>query len=210
MPQTIAARRSARTRKPLAATRASKLPSLRGGIERFAQAAFAETADPDQAANLVLSEVTHTLNRLATNAGAGAVMSAIEMKARMRGFSRHREMLQSAGGTCSADEAARRMAMSKPAVLERAAKGRLLALRGTKQNAVLFPVFQFADSPDGLVPGFQQVMLELGAQPALDSWAKCNFLLSPRDTLDGKAPIDLLRQGKVEAVVALAGTYANN
>lgn len=190
-------------------TLGSELASLRKSAERSAHAAFADTGDRDQAANLVLSEVIQALGSFVANAGARPTISSAEVAARVRGVSRNRELLQNAGGACSADAAARWLNMSKPAVLNRAAKGRLIGLRVSKQNAVLFPVFQFSESPDGVVPGFRQVMAALGVQPALDPWAKSNFFLSPRGTLNGKAPIDLLREGKIDEVVALASTYAN-
>ena len=143
------------------------------------------------------------------NAAGGESVSRAEVVARKEGALRRVELLAAHGGTCSAEQAARRVDMSKPAVLERAENGRLLGLRVLKQNAVRFPVFQFAADGGNLILGLDAVLEELRKEPALDAWAKCNFLLTPRDSLKGDTPLRLLQQGKVKTVVALARRYAN-
>jgi hypothetical protein len=119
------------------------------------------------------------------------------------------DLLNENGGMCSAEQAARKLDLSKPAILDRAEKGQVLGLRVLKQNAIRFPLFQFAANDDALIPGLDEVLRELKAEPSLDAWAKCNFLLSPRDSLDGKSPLALLQDGQVKKVVALARSYAN-
>lgn len=143
------------------------------------------------------------------NAAGGESVSRAEVVARKEGALRRVELLAAHGGTCSAEQAARRVDMSKPAVLERAENGRLLGLRVLKQNAVRFPAFQFATDSENLIPGLDAVLDELRKEPALDAWAKCNFLLTPRDSLKGETPLSLLQRGQVKTVVALARGYAN-
>ena len=149
------------------------------------------------------------LGQVGNAAAGGERVSAEEILARKAGAWRRGELLVEHGGTCSAEQAARRLGLSKPAVLERAENGRLLGLRVLKQNAVRFPVFQFAANDETLIPGLDEVLDVLRAEPSLDAWAKCNFLLSPRDSLKGEAPLSLLRRGQVKKVVALARAYAN-
>lgn len=143
------------------------------------------------------------------NAAGGERVSPAEVVARKAGARRRVELLAAHGGTYSAEQAARRVDMSKPAVLERAENGRLLGLRVLKQNAVRFPAFQFATDSENLIPGLDAVLDELRKEPALDAWAKCNFLLTPRDSLKGETPLSLLQRGQVKTVVALARGYAN-
>lgn len=131
-------------------------------------------------------------------------------QALMAGAQRRNELLRANGGVESSDAAARRLGMSKQAVLDRAKRGTLLGLRTLKQNAVVFPMFQFAPDAAGLVAGLDEVLRVLNEQPALDGWAKCNFLLSARDSLRGKSPLVLLREGHVGRVVNLAWAYAQS
>ena len=125
------------------------------------------------------------------------------------GARRRAELLDESGGTCSSIEAAGRLGLSEQAVLERADNGHLIGLRSPPQRDVRFPVFQFSTESKGLILGLDKVLAELRSVPAIDAWAKCNFMLSPRDSLQGETPLTLLKEGQVKRVVELARAYAS-
>jgi hypothetical protein len=81
--------------------------------------------------------------------------------------------------------------------------GKLLVLPGPS-NSRRYPVVQF--HADGtLVDGLKDVQ---DALPTRNPWAVLNFLIHADDRLQGVRPIELLRQGRVAAVVAAAARMA--
>lgn len=129
--------------------------------------------------------------------------------ARDSGARRHAELLGASGGTCSSIEAAVRLGLSEQVAIERADNGHLVGLRSPPQRDVRFPVFQFSTESKGLIPGLDDVLAELRSVAALDPWAKCNFMLSPRDSLQGETPLTLLKKGQIKRVIGLARAYAS-
>jgi hypothetical protein len=106
------------------------------------------------------------------------------------------------GGNISADQAARRLNLSKTSVLEKFKKGQLLGWRETRQKAVRFPVWQFAQNE--ILAGLPEVLSILSKSSKIDDWGRIMFFLNPRDSLKGKRPLDVLRQGKTPLVERLA------
>jgi hypothetical protein len=102
----------------------------------------------------------------------------------------------------SADEARVFLKLSKPALLDRYKRGRLLGWR--EKNAIRFPVWQFAET-GGLLHGLEEVLQALSGKPSYDDWAKLLFFLNARHSLGGKRPLDLLRQSRTKEVLDLAG-----
>lgn len=119
-----------------------------------------------------------------------------------RGLMVREAVKEEEGGHISAEEAGRVLGISKTAVLERFKKGQLLGWRETRQGAVRLPVWQFAnDSP---LNGLPEALAILAKAPGIDDWGRVFFFLNRRNSLNGKRPLDLLRQGKVSAVKRLA------
>lgn len=82
----------------------------------------------------------------------------------------------------------------------------LLALRQRNQ-AIVYPIFQFdGDRP---LAGVDVVVTTL--MPVLgEMWTIASWLISPRVDMDGKSPVDVLRDGGVDAVkTAVARTAAS-
>jgi hypothetical protein len=156
--------------------------------------------DPTQLLYVLVNDL---VERKALGAATRPVVHAV-----ISGAQRRDELLRANGGVESSEATARRFGMTKQAVLTRAHHGTLLGLRTVKQNAVVFPLFQFGTDTDGLITGLGEVLRVLSEQPRLDGWAKCNFLLSPRDSLGGTTPLALLRDGHTRRVVNLARAYA--
>jgi hypothetical protein len=127
-------------------------------------------------------------------------------EALLRGLQAQSSLKDAEGGNLSADEVRPLIQVnSKQAVLDRYNKGLLLGWR-EKQNAVRFPVWQFAAG--NVLPGLVDALEALRENSELDDWAKVLFFLSPRETLRGKRPLDLLRAGKSDKVISLARSYA--
>lgn len=106
------------------------------------------------------------------------------------------------GGNISADQAARRLGISKTSVLQQFRKGQLLGWRETRQKAVRFPVWQFTE--DEILTGLPEVLSILSKSPQIDDWGRIMFFLNPRGSLSGKRPLDALREGKAALVERLA------
>lgn len=134
----------------------------------------------------------------------------VTVAAGLRGMLRRAELLEARGGHCSSQEAASLLHISKPSILSRYRKGGVLGVQTTSQNAVIFPRWQFDAQRGRVHDGVSRVLAALANQPALDDWAKLVFFLSPRDSLGGKAPLDLATSGvekEVQRAVNLALAY---
>lgn len=93
--------------------------------------------------------------------------------------------------------------ISRQAVFQRVKQGKLLAVPGPG-NRRLYPVVQF--NRDGtVVEGLHRVHEAL---PTDNPWTMLNFLVNPDDRLQGRRPIDVLREGDVAAVVSAAEQLA--
>lgn len=80
----------------------------------------------------------------------------------------------------------------------------LLALR-TRGGAIVYPAFQF----DGrrLLPGLGTVVTTL-VPVAASPWTVASWLTSGSASLDGRRPLDVLREGEVAAVQRAADAFA--
>ena len=120
----------------------------------------------------------------------------------MRGLSAKERLKQEEGGSYSAEETRVLLKISKAAVLKRFQKGQLLGWREARQAAVRFPVWQFKD--DDLLPGMAEILATFSDISWMDEWARIGFFLGRRQSLEGKRPLDLLREGLVQHVRAMA------
>ena len=83
--------------------------------------------------------------------------------------------------------------------LERIRSGTLFAIRD--QGKRRYPLWQFdPDEPDGVIAGLPDV---LAALPMADL-IKARWLQRPQALLDGQTPLQLLREGQVDRVLAEA------
>ncbi len=123
-----------------------------------------------------------------------------------RGIPARQKLMQAEGGSVSAEEAARLLGISKQAVLKRYQKAQLLAWREEKQNAVRFPVWQFAEGR--VLEGMATVIEALHAGSRLDDFGKLLFFLSTPRFLGGQRPLDCLRDGQISKAVQAAHGYA--
>ncbi len=99
----------------------------------------------------------------------------------------------------SAEEAGRLTGRSRQAIESQRRAGRLVALRVGRRWR--YPVWQLeADASGGVVPGLAEVLEQLRMSPA----GAALWLTRPAPELDGRAPIQLLRNHDGDRVVDLA------
>jgi hypothetical protein len=125
-------------------------------------------------------------------------------KARLRGALAMRELLSADGGAYSASDVAALLAISRQAVDKRRKAGQLLAVALPKRG-LLYPAWQFGDS--GVVSGFVETLAHLADH---DPWAQARFFVTGNHRCKGKRPIDLLRAGTIDAVVAAARVFGEH
>jgi hypothetical protein len=122
-----------------------------------------------------------------------------------RGITARQKLMEAEGGSLSAEDAARALGISKPAILKRYQKGQLIAWREERQNAVRFPVWQFKDHK--VLEGLEETLEILKAGSRLDDFGRMLFFLSNPRFLGGKRPLDCLRAGEVNKVLQAAEGY---
>ena len=94
---------------------------------------------------------------------------------------------------------------SRQAINERVHRGTLLALPAP--SGYVFPLFQFTSSGQSVL-GITKVIKAL-ADSVETPYTVATWLVSPEPELDKHAPIELLREGQVDPVVAAAERYAD-
>lgn len=159
---------------------------------------FVEQFEEMGTAQIVIAALEEELDR---HLPARSAMAA----ALVRGALAREQLKQEEGGSMSAEEARRLLGISKESVLKRYRHGMLLGWREARQDAVRFPVWQFStETADHLLPGLEAVLGVLRGSETLDDWGRVLFLLNPRASLERKRPLDLLREGRIAPVLALA------
>lgn len=105
------------------------------------------------------------------------------------------DLLELEGGTVRAGAVARRLGTSPMMVEQLRQRGHVLAV--PLSNGYAYPAWQF----DGrsILSGLSAVIRALGQQ---DSWATLEYFLTPSPSLGGERPLDALRRGASDTVVA--------
>jgi hypothetical protein len=110
------------------------------------------------------------------------------------------EDLREAGGAYDLEQVRVLMrGVSRQAIDKRVQEGSLLAVPGPS-NRRSYPTLQF--NQDGTVVDGLRAVCE--ALPTTNPWTIVNFLAQPDDRLNGRKPIDVLKQGNVGLVVEAA------
>ena len=120
-------------------------------------------------------------------------------RALLRGVEIARTDLRAAGGAFDLEQVQSLLhGVSRQRVMKRVKEGTLLAVPGPS-NRRRYPTVQF--TREGVVAGMREVQAAL---PTRNPWAVLNFFVQPDDSLDGQAPIAVLKAGHVDRVVAAA------
>lgn len=138
------------------------------------------------------AEIDSNLDRKAFEPDARARMI-------LRGLEIAEADLADAGGTYNLQQVVRLLRVTRQRVERKVQEGSLLAVPGPSNRRV-YPTMQF--NRDGsVVEGLALVREALGFS---NSWSVVNFLINPNDGLDGARPIEVLREGEIDKVVAVA------
>jgi hypothetical protein len=116
----------------------------------------------------------------------------------LRGFALRRQVLK--GALTAAEVADLLGAASRQTPHDRAHAGTLLAIRDG--GKLRFPIWQFdPEGPDGVLGGLAEAIAELPRQSPL---GRIVWFITPKLRLQNRAPLELLRRGDVDPVIAEA------
>jgi len=122
--------------------------------------------------------------------------SALEMATLARSFRRRKELLE---GALTAPKVAKLLDTTRQTPHDRVRSGTLLAI--LDRGVWRFPAWQFdPEGPDGVVEGLPDVLQTLHTSPL----AKASWLVRPNQYLEGRTPLETLKEGRKEAVRSAA------
>lgn len=136
---------------------------------------------------------------LGDNGVVGAAVISLEPLAPLiaRNAAHRLDLLQAAGGTRTAPQVAAFLGISRQAVdKRRRARGLLAVRQGSDWH---YPACQFDAARHDVVPDLPRFLRD--ARQA-SPWAMLELLLTPDDTLGGRAPLDILRAEGFSAPLA--------
>lgn len=123
------------------------------------------------------------------------------VEARIRGLREQHRLLNAEGGVCSARELGDLLQLTRQAIDKRRKSGKLIAL-DLGRHGYRYPVWQIQNG--AVLPGLDRVIAELSE---CDPWTQVGFMLSPNSWLGDETPLDVLRRGDVDRVVATAELF---
>ena len=124
--------------------------------------------------------------------------------ARVAGVEARNQLLVAQGGAWPVERVAKFMGLTRQAVDKRRKANKLIGL-AIGRHGYLYPSWQFTRT--GTLLGLEDV---LGTLARHDAWSQVIFMLSPNDRFDGAAPLEALRQGRVEEVKSTAALFGEH
>jgi len=122
-----------------------------------------------------------------------AEQKMLEINSLFKFFSRRKELL---ARSISAADAAELLGVSKQTIHDRIRENKLIGL--VEANTMRLPIFQFDPSgQNGCVAGLSDVLKVMSGSLI----SKINWLVSSNAVFEGKAPIDILKNGDAEEVL---------
>jgi hypothetical protein len=137
----------------------------------------------------------------ATSTAAASTDGDPLIRAKLRGIEHRKRILEKLGGTLSAEQVSELIGISRQAVDRRRSQNQLIGLTQGKRGYA-YPAFQFEDGKT--LDGLKEVLAALSGH---DPWMQSIFFANGNDRLNGRTPLDAIRQGKTEAVVRAAEAY---
>jgi hypothetical protein len=116
------------------------------------------------------------------------------------GLARKTELVAVAGGLYTLSEVASLLNVSEEAVEDQHKAGMLIAVRSGGRYG--YPACQFTSA--GIVEGLAAI---LEAMPLRSDWMRLEWLLVADDALDGLAPLDAVKEGRLRDVMDIARGY---
>ena len=113
-------------------------------------------------------------------------------------------MQQEEGGSWTGEDLRKQWQLTAATLHKRRKEHRIIYWRDP-QNDFHYPKWQFTDS-GALMPGIQDVLQIFKSE---DEWRVMRYFLGERDQLEGKRPLDLLRDGQIAKVVAHARLHTD-
>jgi hypothetical protein len=124
-------------------------------------------------------------------------------EALLRGAEMKRDMLKAEGGALSAQLLADHLSMTPQGLGRKRDRNQVFWLDAG--DGYVYPAFQIGKN--GLLAGIREV---LDAFTVEDPWMRVNFMLTGDARLEGRRPIDLLREGKIDDVVMAAAAFGEH
>ncbi len=124
--------------------------------------------------------------------------------AKIRGLKLQQEILAAEGGCIFSTDFAELVAMT-PAGVDKARKAGALVAFARGQTKFSYPIWQIHEG--AVLRGLRESVRALGNA---SMFTKANFFLSANSRLYGKRPLDLLRAGEVNAVIAAATAFGEH
>jgi hypothetical protein len=121
----------------------------------------------------------------------------------LRGAEMKRALLKAEGGVLSAPQLAEHLGITPQGLGKKREKRQVFWL--DLGDGYVYPAFQVG--PKGLLPGIREV---LDAFEEKDPWAQVNFMLTGDARLGGRRPLDVLREGDIDAVIRAARGYGEH
>lgn len=88
---------------------------------------------------------------------------------------------------------------NRSTVRDRRMAGRILGIR--EKGVYKYPIWQFdPEGDDGIIDGFPEVLAALG----VSDFTKLNWLCKVHLAFEGKTPVEMLKQGEINAVIVEA------
>jgi hypothetical protein len=115
-----------------------------------------------------------------------------------RGAIARKKLEEAEGGAMSTEEVAELLGLSRQGVDYLRKTKAILAWRNTK-GKWNYPVWQFDSGR--IRPGIRECLKALTTD---DPWGRMIFFLSPRDSLNGDRPLDLIVKREIDAAIAVA------
>lgn len=116
------------------------------------------------------------------------------------GLARKTELVAMAGGLYTLPEVASLLNVSEEAVEDQHKAGALIAVRSEGRYG--YPACEFTS--DGIIEGLAAI---LEAMPLRSDWMRLEWLLVADDALDGLAPLEALKEGRLRDVMDIARGY---
>jgi hypothetical protein len=126
-------------------------------------------------------------------------------KARARGITTRRKLMEADGRSLSAEEAAGELGISQAPILKLYHRGQISTWNDGRPNAARFPVRQFNDRE--LLDGLEETLKILSAGCRLHDFGRMLFFLLNQGFLGEKRHLDCLRAGEGSKVLQAAVGY---